>query len=186
MNVVSSCDESNPATVDNQDAQISIDDVNTPSFVPSKVFREQKDYKLTAIICQISNGSQQSLVALIYVDSNYHKSKVSGYDTNAGQWYIFNDFSIAPISYEEVVWFTLDWKVPCVLFYSSVDSIDQPSRQTPIQHQLDNPFIHVSIFTQIKQKFFSLSLFGMSVRSNIFFSFLSIPTGHFQQTSMQK
>lgn len=35
--------------------------------------------------------------------------------------------------------------MPCVLFYSSLDSIDQLSREIPIEQQLDNPFIHVCV-----------------------------------------
>lgn len=95
LNVASSCDENNPTILDNLDAHSSIDSEDIPSFVPSETIKEEKAYKLTAIVCQITNGNQQSLVALIYVDSNYHKAKINGFDGNAGQWYIFNDFRYA-------------------------------------------------------------------------------------------
>lgn len=52
----------------------------------------RKSYKLTAVVCQIINGNQKNLVALISVGDIYHKAKIAEYDPNQGQWYIFNDF----------------------------------------------------------------------------------------------
>lgn len=54
----------------------------------SKIIQE-KSYKLTAVVCEIINGNQKNLVALIYVDKPYHKARAT---ENDGQWYIFNDF----------------------------------------------------------------------------------------------
>lgn len=62
---------------------------------PTRV-KDEKAYKLTAIVCEITNGSQKSLVALIYADSNYHKARLS-HESNEGQWYVFNDFRYAYI-----------------------------------------------------------------------------------------
>lgn len=53
----------------------------------------KKSYKLTAVVCQVINGNQKNLVALISVGKQYHKAKKSEYDeSQGGQWYIFNDF----------------------------------------------------------------------------------------------
>lgn len=95
--VKSSCDEDSKSTSDNQPEQTEDGEENTASTSTtttstSQPTIEEKAYKLTSIVCQISNGNQRSLVALIYVDSNYHKAKISNYDSNVGQWYIFNDF----------------------------------------------------------------------------------------------
>lgn len=52
----------------------------------------QKSYKLTAVVCQIINGNQKNLVALVAVGEQYHKAKLTENDQAAGHWYIFNDF----------------------------------------------------------------------------------------------
>lgn len=105
---------------------------------------KKKDYKLSAVVCQINDGNQRHLVSLVYVSNNYHEMKKAGNDNKYGQWYIFNDFSIAPVSLQEAVWFTLDWKVPCVLFYTSTELIDDNTVDEPPE-KLVNPFLHVRL-----------------------------------------
>lgn len=53
----------------------------------------KKSYKLTAIVCQVINGNQRNLVALVSVGEKYHKVKMCDFDpSSSAQWYIFNDF----------------------------------------------------------------------------------------------
>lgn len=115
---------------------------------------KEREYKLSGVVCQIHDGAnQRHLVSLAYVANSYHEMKQ--FEVNdpsaSGQWYIFNDFSIAPVSVQEAVWFTLDWKVPCVLFYSSSELLDSTEHAMPpvdrtklTPDQLVNPFVHVS------------------------------------------
>lgn len=126
-----------------------------------------KEYALKAVVCQIDDGTQKNLVSLINVgtrchdskahDSKTHDSKIHDSKThdsktpNGGaedhnQWYIFNDFSISPVTSQESVWFTLDWKVPCVLFYNSVNLDDETESSTTTvdsetETKLRNPFL---------------------------------------------
>lgn len=53
---------------------------------------KRKSYKLTAVVCQVINGNQKNLIALISVGDQYHRAKIAEYDEQNGQWYIFNDF----------------------------------------------------------------------------------------------
>lgn len=57
-----------------------------------KPVSNKRMYKLTAVVCQIINGNQKNLVALIRVGDHYHKAKLAEFNSNTGQWYIFNDF----------------------------------------------------------------------------------------------
>ena len=76
-----------------------------------------QEYSLTAVVCFINEPNsieKKNLVALIKVpvasqeNTNDHEYK----------WFLFNDFSISHIRSQEAVWFSLDWKTPCVLYYS--------------------------------------------------------------------
>ncbi|XP_049859077.1 PAN2-PAN3 deadenylation complex catalytic subunit PAN2 [Schistocerca gregaria] len=77
------------------------------------------NYDLTAVVCHVSESrhpERNNLVALINVPSSYHKKTTSSCDS---QWYIFNDFTVTPVPGSEAVWFSLDWKLPCVLFFTN-------------------------------------------------------------------
>lgn len=63
----------------------------TPTSLASSV-SQRKLYKLAAVVCQVINGPQKNLVALINVGGKYHKMKLGEMDENHSQWYIFNDF----------------------------------------------------------------------------------------------
>lgn len=115
-----------------------------------KLFRKSKRYSLSAAVCYINDGAQRNLVALIHVPKGYHDLKQNrtgeipgssaGIDFTDGSWYIFNDFSISPVSVQEAVWFTLDWKVPCVLFYTSTSLRDEVGDNKEYLTQYVNPF----------------------------------------------
>ncbi|EDV98423.1 PAN2-PAN3 deadenylation complex catalytic subunit PAN2 [Drosophila grimshawi] len=115
----------------------------------------QRIYALNAVVCQIDDGTQKNLVSLVNVRHKYHTMKATTSDAleeTQQQWYIFNDFSISPVAPQESVWFTLDWKVPCVLFYRSleehelesgtVDTVEEPAKinETSISTP-NNPFL---------------------------------------------
>ncbi|ETN58054.1 ubiquitin specific protease 52 [Anopheles darlingi] len=93
----------------------------------SDVEKISKTFNLSAVVCYINDGSARNLVSLIHVPGSYHELKQSSDPTSGaaatGSWYIFNDFSISPVTVQEAVWFTLDWKVPCALFYTSASSV---------------------------------------------------------------
>lgn len=129
-----------PAIIQPDDVDES-DNIESVEAIP-KNSSKQKDYKLSAVVCEINDANQKHLVALVYVGSSYHQMKLGDASNRSGQWYIFNDFSIAPVSVQEAVWFTLDWKQPCVLFYSCCDF--SPADNEVALDQFLNPFVHVS------------------------------------------
>ncbi|KAH8009972.1 hypothetical protein HPB51_023028 [Rhipicephalus microplus] len=75
-------------------------------------------YELTSVV-SVVNNSRTNIVSCIRVGPSYHIHHQGG---PATQWYLFNDFTIVPISPEEAVWLPLDWKLPCVLHYTVADS----------------------------------------------------------------
>ncbi|XP_058837910.1 PAN2-PAN3 deadenylation complex catalytic subunit PAN2 [Topomyia yanbarensis] len=118
-------------------------------------FRKSKKYRLSAAVCYINDGTQRNIVALVHVPKSYHDLKTdrSGGDGSSssgftdGNWYIFNDFSISPVSVQEAVWFTLDWKVPCVLFYTSTALRNEQGENKECLTQYVNPFTN-DLFTE--------------------------------------
>ncbi|XP_073976255.1 PAN2-PAN3 deadenylation complex catalytic subunit PAN2 isoform X2 [Rhodnius prolixus] len=75
----------------------------------------QLTYNLYAVVCYV-NDEKKNIIAIINVAPAHHTP----------MWYIFNDFSITPVGGHEAVWFSMDWKVPCVLYWrqSSVSSLE--------------------------------------------------------------
>ncbi|XP_052861691.1 PAN2-PAN3 deadenylation complex catalytic subunit PAN2 isoform X2 [Anopheles cruzii] len=123
-----------------------------PAAEPELGPKVSKTYNLSAVVCYINDGAQRNLVSLIHVPASYHELKQPSQSTSssaAGGWYIFNDFSISPVTVQEAVWFTLDWKVPCALFYTNTSSVstelppsDCESIRERVTAQYMNPFTH--------------------------------------------
>lgn len=127
---------------------------------------KKRTYDLSAVVCQIDEGyATPHLVALVYVGDAYHRLKPEPVRSRVGQWYVFNDFNINPIALDEAPWYTLDWKVPCVLFYTSAESraaeasaaaaeaiaADAAAAAAEPQAPLVNPFVQ-DYFTQQSAK----------------------------------
>lgn len=78
-------------------------------------------YELTAVISvinDIQDIGRDNIVSCIKIGPNSHMRHKGG---AAYQWYLFNDFSIVPITAQEAVYLNFDWKVPCVLIFSRTD-----------------------------------------------------------------
>lgn len=91
--------------------------------------KENLKYSLTAVVCHISDQQapeRRNVVSLIRVPSSYDKDSSSN-----SKWYIFNDISISWVPAQEAVWFSLDWKVPCVLYYSTDEVFNARSEIAP-------------------------------------------------------
>ena len=91
--------------------EISVDDQEVENEDGVVKSGSKMEYTLMSVVFCVDDGTQKNLVAMIYVTNAYHKN------SEVGQWYIFNDFCIKPVKHEEVLSMTLDWKIPCVLFY---------------------------------------------------------------------
>lgn len=61
---------------------------------PEVQAKVKKDYKLSAVVCQIDDGSQKNLVSLVHVPGSYHEMKLGNNENLNGGWYIFNDFRL--------------------------------------------------------------------------------------------
>nr|CAI5826926.1 unnamed protein product [Callosobruchus analis] len=102
--------------------KVKADDKQGPLSTDTSVRR----YSLSAVVCYVNDQSspdKRNLVAIIKVPEMYIKEKVEP-STDGGKWYLFNDFSICEVPAHEAVWFSLDWKVPCVLYYAAQGVMD--------------------------------------------------------------
>jgi PAB-dependent poly(A)-specific ribonuclease subunit 2 len=109
---------------------------------PSEDVKQVVRYDLAGVVCHITeNEEKKNLISFINVGPGYHKRKCR---TTHRQWYIFNDFSVTPVPEQEVTWFSMEWKVPCVLYW--VDR-DMPTHFVP--ETISNP-VTVDVFGEDK------------------------------------
>lgn len=111
----------------------------------------KRNYNLSAVVCYINDQSapdKRNLIALIKVPVSYLEVKNNLSTEN--RWYLFNDYNISPVPAHEAVWFSLDWKVPCLLYYSS-DEIQ--NRKYEVQAQL----------TRVCEIYFVFSFFSIVI-----------------------
>ncbi|RDD45083.1 PAB-dependent poly(A)-specific ribonuclease subunit PAN2 [Trichoplax sp. H2] len=99
-------------------AQI-VDDELVMNTIDSKKETEPEDesniYYLFANICQIKNDYVGgNLIAHVRVGPEYHELKEGVRHTT---WYLINDFSITPIPPVDSSSFSLDWQIPCILYF---------------------------------------------------------------------
>ncbi|XP_014242212.1 PAN2-PAN3 deadenylation complex catalytic subunit PAN2 isoform X2 [Cimex lectularius] len=83
-------------------------------------------YDLYGVVCFI-NDERKNIVSIVNI---CNEPKRNGEPQNP-QWYIFNDFSITPVPYQEAVWFSMDWKIPCVFYFKQ--RTDYPSSSMVVQ-----------------------------------------------------
>uniref|UniRef100_T1JEQ0 PAN2-PAN3 deadenylation complex catalytic subunit PAN2 n=1 Tax=Strigamia maritima TaxID=126957 RepID=T1JEQ0_STRMM len=100
------------------DGCVEIEDVYDPDKIKNK---SENFYNLISVVSHIRDTKgvrKDCLVACIKAAPNYHLRAVG---SPVSQWYLFNDFTITPIAQEEATWLSLDWKRPCVLYYSKMN-----------------------------------------------------------------
>ncbi|XP_018323979.1 PAN2-PAN3 deadenylation complex catalytic subunit PAN2 isoform X2 [Agrilus planipennis] len=94
------------------------------------------NYNLSAVVCFIKDHSfseKRNLIALIRLPNRTKQPLYGGgYGDDEHLWYLFNDFTICTVPAQETVWFSLDWKIPCVLFYSSENMTLEKKELLPV------------------------------------------------------
>lgn len=98
-------------------------------------------YDLHAVVCYIQDD-RKNLVSIVNVGQSYHGNLSS--NNSLPQWYIFNDISVSPVIGQEAVWFSLDWKIPCVLYYVSRNN----KVRSDIENKINDPVITAKVFTE--------------------------------------
>ncbi|XP_077293018.1 PAN2-PAN3 deadenylation complex catalytic subunit PAN2 isoform X2 [Arctopsyche grandis] len=95
--------------------KVKLDQNGVASTVDDKKLADlAKQYSLSAVVCHIEDV-QKNIVSFVKMNGDDHRVPQNGQP----QWFLFNDFCVSPILAAEVTWFNLEWKVPCVLFYSN-------------------------------------------------------------------
>jgi len=98
-------------------------------------------YDLHAVVCYI-HEDKKNLVSIVNVGQAYPEH-ISA-NNALSQWYIFNDISVSPVIGQEAVWFSLDWKVPCVLYWISRNN----EITFDIESEISDPVITAKVFTE--------------------------------------
>ncbi|GFY60287.1 PAN2-PAN3 deadenylation complex catalytic subunit PAN2, partial [Trichonephila inaurata madagascariensis] len=75
-------------------------------------------FAVVSVITDLQENGRDNIVSCIKVGPIGHmRHKGSA----AYQWYLFNDFSIVPITTQEALYLNSEWKIPCVLYYARKD-----------------------------------------------------------------
>ncbi|GFS40886.1 PAN2-PAN3 deadenylation complex catalytic subunit PAN2 [Nephila pilipes] len=75
-------------------------------------------FAVVSVITDLQENGRDNIVSCIKVGPIGHmRHKGSA----AYQWYLFNDFSIVPITAQEALYLNYEWKIPCVLYYARRD-----------------------------------------------------------------
>eukprot|EP01135_Chromosphaera_perkinsii_P008462 Nk52_evm30s1360 gene=Nk52_evmTU30s1360 len=99
------------------------DEVDAQGTVKPSTFTASKEetkefaytYDLASSIAYIQDSKTGgNLVSCIKIDKCYAKE---GSNSTGEQWYLFNDFSVSPISKNDALYFNARWKMPCCLFF---------------------------------------------------------------------
>jgi len=98
-------------------------------------------YDLHAVVCYI-HEDRKNLVSIVNVGHSYHENISTS--NPSSQWYIFNDISVSPVIGQEAVWFSLDWKIPCILYWVSRDN----KAVIDCENHLSDPAITAKVFTE--------------------------------------
>jgi len=98
-------------------------------------------YDLHAVVCYI-HEDRKNLVSIVNVGKAYHE-QISASNPSS-QWYIFNDISVYPVIGQEAVWFSLDWKIPCILYWVSRNQ----EFNIDIESDASDPVITAKVFTE--------------------------------------
>ncbi|XP_068742423.1 PAN2-PAN3 deadenylation complex catalytic subunit PAN2-like, partial [Montipora capricornis] len=98
-------------------------------------------YDLLATVGHVQDPkSGGNLVAHIHVGTTYHSRKEG---VTCSQWYLFNDFAITPISPNDAVYFSLDWKIPCAVVFTRRDINSR--HETTISQRIDDSVLYQDV-----------------------------------------
>lgn len=98
-------------------------------------------YDLHAVVCYIQED-RKNLVSIVNVSQSYHENISAS--NSSSQWYIFNDISVHPVIGQEAVWFSLDWKIPCVLYWV----LRNNEVNVDVDNEISDPVITAKVFTE--------------------------------------
>ena len=83
-----------------------------------------------------STRAPPHLVAHVRVPDFYHDQVTRSPKGGRSPWYLFNDFSVAPIAEHKALYFHPAWKVPVILYYAAVE-LDDRADAAFLPSQLD-------------------------------------------------
>lgn len=83
---------------------------------------------VTSVVNKHNDAGKGNIVSAIRVQQAYHELReLQTNDEAADRWYLFNHFSVSPVSEEEAIHIDLDWKIPATLMYERVDVLEKPA-----------------------------------------------------------